>query len=114
VLFALIDRFLPDTRVDWRDVWIGALVTALLFAIGQSAIGLYLSHAGIASAYGAAGSLLALLVWVYYSALILLFGAAFTSVNAERRARATSGPRPSRSPAASSTSARTAAPGGRY
>jgi membrane protein len=82
VLFALIYRILPDATVRWNDVWIGAAITAVLIVVGQALIGWYLGRAGVASAYGAAGSLLALLLWIYYSALVLLFGAEFTKVYA--------------------------------
>jgi membrane protein len=85
VLFALIYRFLPDATVRWRDVWVGAAITSVLIVIGQSAIALYLSRTGVGSAYGAAGSLLALLTWIYYSSLVLLFGAEFTKVYARSR-----------------------------
>lgn len=84
LLFALIYRVLPDAKVAWGDVWIGAAVTALLFTIGRLLIGLYLGSSAIGSAYGAAGSLVVVLVWVYYSAQILLFGAEFTQVYATR------------------------------
>ena len=84
LLFALIFKYLPDARIAWRDVWTGALVTAVAFVIGQALIAVYLGRAGVASAYGAAGSLLVLLLWIYYSSLILLFGAEFTHVYAER------------------------------
>jgi membrane protein len=83
VLFALIFRFLPDEKIDWGDVWLGAFVTALLFTLGKFAIGLYLGKASIGSAYGAAGSLVIVLVWVYYSAQIFFFGAEFTHVYAQ-------------------------------
>jgi membrane protein len=82
LLFAMIFKFLPDVEIRWRDVWIGAAVTALLFSIGKFAIGFYLGHAAVGSAYGAAGSLVAVLVWVYYSAQILYAGAEFTQVYA--------------------------------
>jgi membrane protein len=82
VLFALIYKVLPDVRVAWGDVWIGAAVTALMFSVGKWLIGLYLGNSIIASTYGAAGSLAVLLVWVYYSAQILLVGAEFTQVYA--------------------------------
>ena len=85
VLFALMYRFLPDATVRWNDVWIGAAMTAVLIVVGQALIGLYLGRAGFASAYGAAGALLAVLLWVYYSALALLFGAEFTKVYARSR-----------------------------
>jgi membrane protein len=82
VLFAMIYKLLPDVEIAWRDVWVGAAFTSLLFAIGKYLIGLYLGHSAVASAYGAAGSLVVLLVWVYYSAQIMLFGAEFTHVYA--------------------------------
>jgi membrane protein len=82
VAFALIYKLVPRAPVQWRDVWIGAAVTALLFTIGKSLIGFYLGKAGVASAFGAAGSLIALLLWVYYSAQIFLLGAEFTWVYA--------------------------------
>lgn len=85
LLFATIFRVLPDVVLAWRDVWLGAFVTALLFVGGRSLIALYLSTTGAASAYGAAASLVLLLLWVNYSALILLFGAAFTRANVEAR-----------------------------
>jgi membrane protein len=87
LLFALIFKVLPDARVRWRDVWIGAAITALLFSLGRFLIGLYLGRSSVSSAYGAAGSLVALLVWVYYSAQILLLGAEFTQVYATRFGR---------------------------
>jgi membrane protein len=83
-LFALIYKYLPDVRIAWNDVWRGAAATALLFVIGKFLLGLYLGKAGIGSAYGAAGSLVVLLVWVYYSAQIFFFGAEFTQVYANR------------------------------
>src|SRR5205085_6912124 len=78
-LFALIYRYMPDVRIEWHDVWIGAAVTALLFTIGKFAIGLYIGKSSAASSFGAAGSLAVLLLWVYYSAQIFLFGAEFTA-----------------------------------
>jgi membrane protein len=84
LLFAMIYKFLPDVDIEWRDVWIGAAFTALLFTIGKFAIGMYLGRSGVASAYGAAGSLVVILLWVFYSAQILLFGAEFTQVYARR------------------------------
>ena len=83
-LFALIFKVLPDARIAWRDVWVGAALTSALFTIGKFAIGLYLGKSDVGSAYGAAGSLVIVLVWVYYSAQILLFGAEFTQVYANR------------------------------
>jgi len=82
VLFALIFKVLPDTKIDWGDVWIGAIGTSLLFTIGKMVIGLYLGRSSLASAYGAAASLVIVLVWVYYSAQIVLLGAEFTHIYA--------------------------------
>ena len=84
LLFAAIYKLLPDATIAWSDVWPGAAVTALLFTFGKLLIGLYLGNASVGSTYGAAGSLLVLLVWVYYSAQILFFGAEFTQVYARR------------------------------
>ena len=83
-LFAMLFRFLPDVRLRWRDVSTGAVVTAVLFTIGQQVIGWYLGQSTIVSGYGAAGSMMILLLWVYYSCQILLFGAEFTRVWAAR------------------------------
>lgn len=80
VLFALLFKLLPDTRVPWRHVWLGAVVTAGLFTLGKTALGFYLAQAKITSAYGAAGSLVALLLWCYYAAQIVFLGAEFTRV----------------------------------
>ena len=88
LLFALIFKFLPDVKIQWRDVWIGALMTAIFFAIGKWVLGLYLGSGAAASAYGAASSLITLLLWIYYSSQILLFGAEFTQVYAARSGRA--------------------------
>ena len=87
LLFASIFKFLPDAEIRWRDVWIGAAMTAIFFAIGKWALGLYLGSGSAASAYGAASSLITLLLWVYYSSQILLFGAEFTQVYANRAGR---------------------------
>lgn len=84
-LFAMLYRVLPDAPVSWRDVGVGAFVTALLFAVGRLVIGLYMGSTSIASAYGAAGSFVVMLVWIHYSAQILLFGAEFTHVHALHR-----------------------------
>jgi membrane protein len=86
-LFALIYKYVPDVRIPWRDVWAGALMTALLFSAGKSLLGLYLGKASIGSSYGAAGSLVVLVVWVYYSAQILFLGAELTQVWARRHGR---------------------------
>jgi membrane protein len=84
LLFAMLYKYVPDVKITWRDVGIGALITALLFNIGKSLIGLYLGNSTFASAYGAAGSVIIVLAWVYYSAQILFFGAEFTQVYASR------------------------------
>jgi len=86
LLFALVFKVLPDVHLRWADVWRGAFLTAILFSIGRLLISFYLSHSTVASTYGAAGSLVALLIWVYYSCAILFFGAEFT-----RASRAASG-----------------------
>jgi membrane protein len=96
LLFALIYKFLPDTVIAWRDVWIGAIVTALLFNLGRFAIGFYLGNSATASVYGAAGSLVILLLWIYYSAQIVLLGAEFTQVYAHRRGSRATPPSPPR------------------
>jgi len=83
-LFALIYKVLPSIDIAWRDVWVGALFTSLLFTLGKSLIGLYLGRSAIASGFGAAGSLVLLLLWIYYSAQIFLFGAEFTKCYAHR------------------------------
>jgi membrane protein len=82
LLFAMIFRFLPDAKIAWRDVWTGAALTAILFIVGKLLLGLYLGSGAAGSAYGAASSLVTLLLWVFYSAQILLFGAEFTKVYA--------------------------------
>jgi membrane protein len=78
-------KWLPDTQVDWRNVWLGAALTAALFEIGKFLIGFYVGKQALESTYGAATSLVMLLIWVYYSAQIVLFGAEFTHVYAGRR-----------------------------
>ena len=93
-LFALMFRFVPDTRVAWRDVNVGAIGTALLFTIGKFLLGLYLGMASVGSTYGAAGSLVAVIVWVYYSAQIFFFGAEFTHVYARKRGTRVGEPTP--------------------
>jgi membrane protein len=87
LLFAALFKVMPDAKIAWRSVWVGAAVTAFLFVIGKFLIGFYLGQSNPGQAYGAAGSLAVLLLWVYYSALILLFGAEFTETWAERRGR---------------------------
>jgi membrane protein len=84
LLFAMIYKLLPDVHLAWRDVWIGAAVTALLFTVGKHLIGLYLGRTSAVSPYGAAGSLVVMLLWVYYSSQLLLLGAEFTQVYACR------------------------------
>ena len=82
LLFALMFKLIPDTIIPWRDVWMGAAVTSLLFTVGKVLIGFYLGHSALTSAYGAAASLVVFLIWIYYSAQILLFGAEITHVYA--------------------------------
>jgi membrane protein len=84
LLFAMIYKVLPDVKIAWSDVWIGAAATALLFTLGKFLIGLYLGRSGISTTYGAAGSLVLILIWIYYSAQILFLGAEFTQVYARR------------------------------
>jgi membrane protein len=85
VLFAAIYKVLPDAKLSWADVLVGALVTALLFNVGKFLIGFYLGHSAVASSYGAAGALIIVLLWIYYSAQIFLLGAEFTKIYASRR-----------------------------
>ena len=85
LLFAAIFKIIPDVHIDWRDVWTGAIVTALLFVGGKAAIGFYLGRSGVGSAYGAAGSVLIVLAWVYYTSQILFLGAEFTKLYADER-----------------------------
>jgi membrane protein len=84
VIFALMFKVLPDAKIKWRDVWVGAIVTTAFFTLGKYLIGFYLGNSSVNSAYGAAGSLVVILVWVYYSTVIFLFGAELTSVYAEK------------------------------
>jgi membrane protein len=86
-IFALIFKVIPDAEVRWKDVWLGAVVTGALFTLGKFLLGIYLGKAALASSYGAAGSLVALVVWVYYASQILFLGAEFTQINARRRGR---------------------------
>jgi membrane protein len=81
-LFAALFKLLPDAEVRWRDLWVGAAITSVLFTLGRLLIGMYIGRTGVTSAYGAAGSVVALMVWVYYSSVIILFGAELTQVYA--------------------------------
>ncbi|MDB6077830.1 MAG: ribonuclease [Akkermansiaceae bacterium] len=85
VVFAAIFRILPDVSIRWKDVWSGGLLTAILFTVGKAALAAYLGREGTASTYGAAGAMMLVLLWVYYSSLILLFGAEYTAAHAEHR-----------------------------
>jgi membrane protein len=101
VLFALIYKFVPNVPIDWRDVAIGSVVTAVLFSIGRALLALYLTKAAVGSAFGAAGSLVAFVVWIYYSAQIFLYGATLTRAYAlmfgsRRHRRAVPGLSPSK------------------
>jgi membrane protein len=82
LLFALIYKYVPDVQIHWRDVWVGAALTSILFTLGKYLIGLYIGTSGVSSTFGAAGSLITILVWVYYSSLIFFLGAEFTRVYA--------------------------------
>ena len=93
-MFALIYKVMPRVHIEWRDVWIGAAVTALLFTLGRQLIGLYIGRSGVTSGFGAAGSLVVVLLWVYYSAQIFLFGAEFTAVFANTFGSRKHRPRP--------------------
>jgi membrane protein len=84
LLFALMYKFLPDAEIAWRDVWLGAVLTSLLFNLGKFAIGFYLGRSSVGSTFGAAGSLALILIWVYYSAQIFFFGAEITQVYANQ------------------------------
>jgi len=84
VLFALMFKVLPDTHVHWKDVWVGAAITSLLFTLGKLGIGMYIGKRSLDSTYGAAGAFLALMVWVYYSSMIVFFGASFTEAYSRR------------------------------
>ncbi|MDP9292731.1 MAG: YihY/virulence factor BrkB family protein [Verrucomicrobiota bacterium] len=84
-LFAMIFKILPDAEIGWHDVWLGAIATSFLFTLGKFGLGIYLGKGAVGSSYGAAGSLIVVLVWVYYSSMILLFGAEFTEVYSRHR-----------------------------
>jgi membrane protein len=98
LLFGMMFKMLPDVKVAWRDVFLGALVTAVLFTLGKILIGLYLGHSAVGSSYGAAGALVVLLLWLYYSAQILFLGAEFTQVYSRRRASLSGAPSARTSP----------------
>jgi membrane protein len=85
LLFAMMLKWLPDVKIAWADVWLGAFLTAALFALGKFLIALYIGKQGLESTYGAAASIVVVLVWVYYSAQIVLFGAEFTNARAKQR-----------------------------
>jgi membrane protein len=84
LMFALLFKFLPEVKIPWKDVWVGAVITAALFTLGKYLLGFYLAHSTVSSAYGAAGSLVVLLLWFYYSSLIVFFGAELTQVFSRR------------------------------
>jgi membrane protein len=94
LLFATMFKVLPDTRVAWRDVWVGSIITSLLFTAGKILIGLYLGRTSIGSPYGAAGSLVVMTVWVYYAAMIVFLGAELTYMRSKRRATSSRSPGP--------------------
>jgi membrane protein len=104
LLFAMIYKIMPRAKIPWGDVWTGAAVTALLFTIGKVLIGLYLGKSSLASGFGAAGSLVVLLVWVYYSAQIFLLGAEYTWVYAQQHGSRAQKPPPANAPAVPSLS----------
>jgi len=84
LLFSMLYKMLPDVEISWEDVWVGGAITAILFTLGKFLLGLYLGMSTVSSAYGAAGSLVVLLLWVYYSAQIIFLGAEFTQVYARK------------------------------
>jgi membrane protein len=96
VLFAMIFKILPDKRVEWEEVWLGAAIAAILFTVGKHLISLYIGSSNMASAYGAAGALIIVLVWVYYSAQILLLGAEFAKAYTDQRRTLREAPRTTR------------------
>jgi len=105
VLIAMLFKYLPDAEIDWRDTWLGAFITAGLFIVGKQAIGLYLGQTTVASSFGAAASVVIFMIWVYYAALILLFGAEITQAVAARRGAVvvpTENAKPAPAPAAKS------------
>jgi membrane protein len=94
LLFATMFKVLPDARVAWRDVWVGSIITSVLFTAGKIVIGLYLGRTSIGSPYGAAGSLVVMTVWVYYAAMIVFLGAELTYMRSKRRATSSRSPAP--------------------
>jgi membrane protein len=105
LLIAMLFKYLPDAEIEWRDTWLGALITAALFIVGKQVIGLYLGQTTIASSFGAAASVVIFMIWVYYAALILLFGAEITQAVSERRGAVvvpTENAKPAPAPAAKS------------
>jgi membrane protein len=98
-LLAAIYKVLPDKQIAWREVWAGAITTAVLFVIARFLIGLYIARSGTASAFGAAGSLILIVLWIYYSSMVLLLGAEFTQVWAREHGRREAQPSPERAPA---------------
>jgi membrane protein len=90
VLFAIVYRFLPQCKIEWADVWLGATITGCLFVAGKLGLTVYFRFAVVRNAYGAAGSVAAILIWIYYSAMLIFLGAAFTRVYAESKGKTTS------------------------
>jgi membrane protein len=84
LLFALVFKYVPDVEITWRNVWLGSVITAILFTVGKTLIGLYLGRSAVGSTFGAAGSLVLIMVWVYYSSQILFLGAEFTQVYSKK------------------------------
>jgi membrane protein len=85
ILIAMLFKYLPDAQIEWRDTWLGAVITAALFIVGKQVIGLYLGQTTVASSFGAAASVVIFMIWVYYASVILLFGAEITQAVAARR-----------------------------
>jgi membrane protein len=113
-LFALLFKFLPDTRIAWGDVWMGALITSLLFTVGKFGIGLYLGRSSFSSVYGAAGSIVVLIVWVYYAAQVFLYGAEVAHVYSRRRGSRSAAPSGAPGGPAPATVAESALPAPRH
>ena len=98
LLFAMMFKWLPDAAIDWYDVWLGAIVTAVLFEFGKSAIGFYIGKQGLESTYGAAASIIVVLIWVYYSSQIILMGAEITHAFAKHKGSIKDSDRSGRAP----------------